>query len=204
MTYQLYPRVAGLPRYSAPLLACLAMAACSQPSATQDNAANAHDAAAATANAAATVPAVSPGEPADTATGNTVGGDGSEIVLTGLSGPDIDGAKLSGELACSFTASGTTTDRAVLLLARGNVGSKDAALGVVKVMDYVERIGAPGGYDGMLRGATFAGQGKTVRIALTGAAPSGGGESPPRAATLTYLRGDGASRVFPGAWTCGP
>ena len=73
----------------------------------------------------------------------------------------------------------------------------------VKVGDYVERVGAPGGFDGILRGATFAGRGKTVVIEVTGA-PIGSGESPPNPATLTYQRADGASRVFNGLWTCGP
>jgi len=40
-------------------------------------------------------------------------------------------------------------------------------------------------------------------IADTGPA-EGGAESPPRPATLTYQRADGASRVFQGLWTCGP
>jgi hypothetical protein len=73
----------------------------------------------------------------------------------------------------------------------------------VKVGDYVERVGAPGGFDGMLRGASFTGQGKTVVIEVTGD-PIGSGESPPNPATLTYQRADGASRVFNGLWTCGP
>ncbi|WP_206185462.1 hypothetical protein [Sphingosinicella sp. CPCC 101087] len=77
-------------------------------------------------------------------------------------------------------------------------------MGVVKVLDSVERVGAPGGYNGMVRGATFAGRGKTIRIALTGDGPVGAGESPPHPATLTYERADGASRTIDGLWTCGP
>jgi hypothetical protein len=71
------------------------------------------------------------------------------------------------------------------------------------VGDYVERVAAPGGFDGMLKGAVFTGAGKTIRIMLTGPA-IGGGESPPRPATLTYDRADGASRTIAGRWTCGP
>ena len=77
-----------------------------------------------------------------------------------------------------------------------------AAQGLVKVGTYVERIAAPGGFDGLVNGATFTGAGKTIRIALTGPA-TGGGESPAYPATLTYDRADGAKRVYAGTWTCG-
>lgn len=127
----------------------------------------------------------------------TVGGDGSEIRLDPLGEADLAG--LAGELACSFAVD----DQSPLLLARGNVGSDQGAQGVVKVAGYVERVTAPGGFDGMLDNPTFRGQGKTVRIETTGEA-IGGGESPPRPATLTYLRADGASRNFEGQWRCGP
>ncbi|MEO3388508.1 hypothetical protein [Mesorhizobium sp. CAU 1741] len=130
--------------------------------------------------------------------GETVGGDGSQIELQQLTRDDIEGADLSGELVCSFSA-----DDAPLLYATGIVASEEPAQGVVKVSDYVERIGAPGGFDGMLEDPTFTGQGKTIDIALAGPA-IGEGESPPRPATLTYQRADGASRVFDGLWQCGP
>jgi len=129
----------------------------------------------------------------------TVGGDGSAIELSPLSAQDVEAAALTGELACVFAAPAAPT----LLLARGNVASRDPAFGVVKAGDYVERVAAPGGFDGMAKGAVFQGRGKTIRIALTGPA-IGGGESPPRPATLTYQRADGAERVFAGTWTCGP
>lgn len=171
-----------------PLIAALALAACSEPASPPDVPASAAPAASQAAPAAA---------PA--AAGETVGGDGSEIVLNALTSEDIEAETLPGELACSFTTSG---DEA-LLLARGNVASSDPAVGVVKVGDYVERVAAPGGFDGMLGGTSFAGRGKTVVIEVTGE-PVGGGESPPRPATLTYQRADGASRTIPGQWNCGP
>ncbi|USQ94885.1 hypothetical protein [Caulobacter sp. RL271] len=127
-----------------------------------------------------------------------MGGDGSEIRLSNLGEADLEANPLAGELACGFTADGAT-----LLIAKGVVASKDPAFGLVKVGDYVERVGAPGGFDGMLKGAKFSGAGKTVIIAVTGPA-KGGGESPPSPATLTYQRADGAERVYPGTWTCGP
>lgn len=144
-------------------------------------------------------PAPSAGEPPANATAATSGGDGSAIALAKLTPTDVQRANLSGELACSFGdgASGT------LLLARGDVASKERAQGVVKIGDYVEPIGTPGGYDAMAKGTRFDGKGKTIRIAVTGA-PRGGGESPGRPATLTYQRADGAERTLQGDWTCGP
>ena len=140
-----------------------------------------------------------PVAPAPVAASGTVGGDGSEIVLDTLSEADLTGANLSGELACSFSEDGQQP----LLHAMGVVGSQDPAQGIVKVAGYVEPVRAPGGFDGMTQNPTFTGQGKTIRIEETGAA-IGGGESPPRPATLTYLRADGASRTIEGRWQCGP
>lgn len=129
----------------------------------------------------------------------TTGGDGSAIRLSPLSGAEIESANLAGELGCHFA----TVDAAPLLVAKGNVASRDPAFGLVKIGDYVERVAAPGGFDAMAAGTTFSGRGTTIRIALTGAA-TGNGESPPRPATLTFNRADGAQRVFTGLWQCGP
>lgn len=147
--------------------------------------------------AAAAPPAAQPAPDAPTI--ETKGGDGSPIVLTPLSAREIADADLAGELGCSFSMANAST----LLIAKGAVASKDAAQGVVKVGDYVERVAAPGGFDAMLKGGVFTGAGKTLRVAITGPA-IGGGESPPRPATMTYERADGASRTFAGQWTCGP
>ncbi len=152
------------------------------------------------ADAGPPTPASAPTPSAPAPASPTVGGDGSAIQLDPLIEADLREAALAGELACSFATDGQARP---LLLAMGVVGSDDAAQGIVKVAGYVERIGAPGGFDGMLEGATFAGQGKTIEIALTGAS-TGGGESPPRPATLTYQRADGASREVAGVWQCGP
>jgi hypothetical protein len=128
----------------------------------------------------------------------TQGGDGSQIVLDALSAADMEGAKLEGELACSFSGGDAT-----LLLARGDVGSSERSQGVVKVANSVEAISAAGGYDAMIKGVRFEGQGKTITIAVTGKA-HGAGESPAYPATLTYDRPDGARRNLIGDWTCGP
>lgn len=137
--------------------------------------------------------------PAPVAAAGTIGGDGSDIQLDLLTETDVSGAALAGELACSFS----TGDAQPLLLAKGVVASDDPAQGIVKVAGYVEPVRAPGGFDGMTNNPTFTGQGKTILIQETGAA-IGGGESPPRPATLTYQRADGASRTFEGRWQCGP
>lgn len=129
----------------------------------------------------------------------TASGDGSAIQLDELTQADIEGAALSGELACSFS----TGDGAPILFATGIVASDEPAQGVVKISGYVERIAAPGGFNGITDDPTFTGQGKTIGIALTGPA-SGGGESPPRPADLTYQRADGASSTLSGRWQCGP
>ena len=149
------------------------------------------------AGTGAPVDGPSPSTPASPST--TVGGDGSEIQLDALTPGDVSGADLAGELACGFTGG----DGAPLLQAMGIVASREAAQGVVKVSGYVERVNAPGGFDGMTGDPVFTGKGKTLRIVQTGAA-IGGGESPPRPATLTYQRADGASRTFDGVWQCGP
>lgn len=130
----------------------------------------------------------------------TRGGDGSAIVLATLSARDIGTAALAGELGCSFSAG---AGKAPLLLAMGDVASREPARGVVRVGDYVEAVAAPGGFDGMLRGARFTGAGKTIDIAISGEA-TGGGESPAHPATLTYHRADGAQRSWTGWWQCGP
>lgn len=147
--------------------------------------------------APAPAPARSPA-PAPTA-GATVGRDGSEIRLPALSSRDIEAAGLQGELACDFSAQGQ-----MLLHASGNVASAERAFGIVKIGSYVETVSAAGGFDGILRGATFGGRGTTVQVALGSGPAIGGGESPGRPATLTFERADGASRVFDGTWTCGP
>lgn len=193
----------------------VSLSACSQPSETDTNRAivenviaaapvtggNEAQSGAATTPTPTPVPAPSPAAPLPRSTGvETVGGDGSAIQLSALTGGDIDAARLEGELACSFAG----RDGMPLLHAAGDVGSSARAFGVVKVLDSVETISAPGGFNGMVKGATFAGRGKTVRIKKTGTAPKEGGESPSLPATLSYERADGASRSYPGTWACGP
>ncbi len=141
-----------------------------------------------------------PAVPANHAESLTKGGDGSTIRLTPLSSEEIGAADLSGELGCSFESG----KRDILLVAMGDVSSEEPSIGVVKVGDYVESISARGGFDGMLKGATFVGRGKTILVERTSSHPLGGGEAPPYPARLTFQRADSASRGFDGIWTCGP
>ncbi len=183
-------------RFATVIAAALVLAACSQQKTEDQPAAPA-------APDEVRTPAVSPAVPAPvTAAPNdspTTGGDGSQIELSPLLRADFEANDLQGELGCSFNNGGADP----LLYAIGFVASKDAAQGLVKVGTYVERIVTPGGYDAMVNGATFSGQGKTIKIAITGKA-TGGGESPAYPATLSYSRADGAKRVVEGTWTCGP
>jgi len=188
-----FPDLSDPRRLAACIAALLALAACSPQADTRP------PAAAPIAPGVPPAPSAPPPAPKP-APAATVGGDGSPIVLNALSAADLQAAPLKGELQCSFS----TPTASPLLVAMGFVASKDAAQGVVKVGDYVEPVTTPGGFDAMTKGAAFAGQGKTVTIALTGAAPVGGGESPGYPATLTYDRADGARLVLTGLWTCGP
>ncbi len=178
---------------SASLLAISLITGCSDPSS------DAEEKAASSTPPSAEAPDNSGKQHAAASSQQTRGGDGSEITLNALTEEDMREASLQGELGCSFT----TADGKVLLIAMGNVASSDAAQGVVKVAGYVERVSAPGGFDGMTASPTFSGKGKTVHIEVTGE-PTEGGESPPRPATLTYDRADGAQRYWQGEWRCGP
>lgn len=179
-------------RYTTAALA-LTLAACSDPA--PDKAPSDTSEVTAAVEAAPPPAPAPPPRPASP----TTGGDGSSIELTPLAGAEIEAADLQGELGWSFATAGA----APLLIAMGNVASKEPAFGLVKIGDYVERVAAPGGFDGLLKGATFSGRGTTIKVALTGPATAGG-ESPPRPARLTFDRMDGAQRSFEGRWSCGP
>ncbi len=181
--------------------AALALTACSPKTEDQPAAPPVPDEVRTPAVASA-VPAPVTAAPNDGASspGATVGGDGSQIQLSPLLPADFEANALKGELSCGFNSGGGSDP---LLFATGFVGGKEPAQGLVKVGTYVERIAAPGGYDAMVKGASFSGQGKTIKIVITGK-PIGGGESPGYPATLAYDRADGAKRVFEGTWTCGP
>lgn len=170
----------------------LALAACSSPSDNDASTKASDDSSGAVADAGP--PPIKPaGEP-------TRGGDGTPIELAALGEADLTGARLKGELGCSFAADAATPP---ILIAKGDVATQDPARGIVKVGDAIASIAASGGYDVMADGTNFFAEGLQLRVALTGAA-QGGGESPPRPATLTLNRADGARRVIAGLWQCGP
>lgn len=182
-----------------PIAVALCLAGCSASEKGGNTAANtASTGNMAIENAARPAPDV-PIPPPDLPINETVGGDGSQIIVDPLSSAELEASKLEGELACSFAQG----DQAPILFAMGDVGSSERSQGVVKVAGYIEAVGAPGGFETMRRGTRFAGKGKTIKVEVTGPA-TGGGESPSSPAMLTYVRADGARRVFAGNWTCGP
>ncbi|MBS7455783.1 hypothetical protein [Coralloluteibacterium stylophorae] len=182
----------------------LGLAACSRepesvaPAAASMDTADRGSASAAGEGPGAAATRHAPAEP-EPAAGATTGGDGSGIRLDPLQADDIRAAALPGELGCSFA----DEDGAVLLIAMGDAASDAAARGAIKPGGEIAPIAAPGGFDALVDGGSFEGQGSNVRIEPTGPA-TGGGESPPRPATLTYDRADGARRTIAGRWTCGP
>ena len=154
----------------------------------------------ATAAPASATPAITP----STDTSQTTGGDGSAIVLTALTEADYTANPLEGELACSFAES---QGSAPLLVARGFADNENGrAQGLAGIAGEADRLmaSAPGGFDAMIAGAHFGGRGMTYTVSLTGAAATGGGESPAKPALLLLQRADGAERTIPGTWTCGP
>lgn len=198
-------RTAALPgALSAAALAITLIAGCSEPS-SEGGSEPAKPSSTQPSSEEGATSQSAPEAPADAATpeqaaaSETTGGDGSAITLNALTEQDMRQAELPGELGCQFTTEGGQ----VLLIAMGNVASSEPARGVVKVAGYVEPVSAPGGFDGITDSPTFNGKGKTVQVQVTGE-PTEGGESPPRPATLTYDRADGAQRTWPGQWRCGP
>ena len=169
----------------------LALSACSQQPADQQP-------------SAAPPPTAATSEAVNEAALSTRGGDGSEIMLTELTEQDFAANPLEGELACSF---GENPSSAPLLVARGFADdSAGRAQGLARIGDYPQRLMAmaPGGFDAMIVGARFGGQGMTYTITLDRSEVTGGGESPSNPARLLLQRADGAERTIPGTWTCGP
>lgn len=118
--------------------------------------------------------------------------------LDELTSADIEAAHVPGELACGFSVDGGP----LLLLARGDVASREEAWAIVKAGGAVTMLSAPGGFDAMIEAARFSGEGVTVSIRVTGKA-EGGGEAPPNPATLSY-EAAGKAEEIAGQWTCGP
>lgn len=129
----------------------------------------------------------------------TIGGDGSEIMLETLRMGDLDG--LGGELGCSFAE---TVDADPLLVAKGSVQGDEPNFGRIRNHGFMEHIASAGrGYDSMVEGAKFSGKGLTLTI-TTGEEVETGNESNQLSASLLVQRADGAERMIEGVWTCGP
>lgn len=123
----------------------------------------------------------------------------SPTVLDELSPADIEAVLMPGELACGFSVD----SNALIFLARGDVASSEDATGIVKANGSVTLLTTPGGFDAMIGGARFSGEGVVVTINVTGEAAAEG-ESPPSPATLAFEAADGKAGEIAGQWTCGP
>lgn len=125
--------------------------------------------------------------------------DAAPAGLEAMSLAELEAVSLPGELACAFTEGGQT-----LLLARGDVASTEPARGVVRLAGRLRTLSAAGGFDAMLHGTRFEGDGLGVEVVPTGPAV-GRGESPPVPAELVvHLAAGTASQAVAGHWQCGP
>lgn len=125
-----------------------------------------------------------------------------------LTSADRKGAGLNGELGCNF-ADGRGR---ILLMAAGNVGGTQPGEGIVRIGGAIHRISAPGGFNAMVKGTSFTGDGLSFAVKIT-APTRDGSESPDQPARLTYTPADAATEDAPkekatlkvnGVWQCGP
>ncbi|WP_158013842.1 hypothetical protein [Sphingomonas sanxanigenens] len=123
-------------------------------------------------------------------------------------GPADRRTALRGELGCSFADGRGRT----LLMAKGNVGGTQPSDAIVRIGGAIHRVAAAGGFNAMVKGASFSGDGLSFTVKAT-APTRGGGESPSQPARLTYTPADGAKDDTPkekallkvnGFWQCGP
>jgi len=119
-----------------------------------------------------------------------------------LAAEDIEGAALTGELACSFAQRGA---QGALLVAMADVADEARAEGVLKLGPLTLRLRAvePGGFNAMVRGARFSSGDLEARVLVTSDTPTAGGESPPLPARLEIGSAAGTQRID-GEWACGP
>ncbi len=142
-------------------------------------------------------PAAPPSAPAPTATAAR-----PAPPLTALTAEDVEGAALTGELACAFTETGQDDP---LLVAMADVLDEAVAEGVLKLGPTPLRLKAaePGGFNAMVYGASFVSGDLAARVEVTSRDAIGGGEAPPLPATLEIGSQAGTQRVE-GSWACGP
>jgi len=121
------------------------------------------------------------------------------FALQAIGQNDIQG-QLTGELGCSFTVADE-----VLVVAMGNVDPNATSEALAKRAGATSelRATATGGYDGMVEGASFTGDGLTLAIETVQRSETGN-EQVAYNARLTATQNDGATRTYDGMWTCGP
>ena len=123
-------------------------------------------------------------------------------VRPALVAEDIEGAALTGELACSFTQGGADGP---LLVAMADVTDAARAEGVLKLGPSTLRLRSArtGGFNAMVHGARFTSGDLEARVVVTSQTPTDDSESPPLPARLEIGSPAGTQRID-GEWTCGP
>ena len=128
--------------------------------------------------------------------------------IEALDSADMRAAGLRGELGCSFADGRGRT----LLMAMGTVGGTQPGEAIVRIGGAIHRLTAPGGFNAMVKGTSFTGDGLTFTVKAT-TPTRGGGESPDQPARLTYTPANTATDGAPkdettlavnGMWQCGP
>jgi|GEM_PF-3055901 len=128
---------------------------------------------------------------------------GDEIELGRLTEADMTGASLEGELGCSFHAGGAYLP---VFIAAANVVPDGVADGLVKDGPMTARVRSTsqGGFNALVDGGRFEGEGVVVEVEVTGQPESGGHESPPIPARISIEGHDGRNVDADGEWRCGP
>ena len=135
--------------------------------------------------------------------------EASEAVATAptprpaLTAEDIEGARLVGELSCSFVERGV---RAPLLIASADVDDAAHPAGVLKLGSSTLRLEstAAGGFNAMVRGARFTSGDLSAKVTVTSDAPLDDSEAPPLAAVLELGSAALGTQRIDGEWSCGP
>lgn len=120
-----------------------------------------------------------------------------------LTAEDIEGARLAGELSCSFVERGV---RAPLLVASADVDDAARPGGVLKLGSSTLRLesAAAGGFNAMVEGARFVSGDLTAAVMVTSPEPLDDSESPPLAAVLELGSAALGTQRIEGEWSCGP
>lgn len=179
-------------------LALCALAACSPPGQASDQTSDIDP----PAQTAAVPPAPVDVDIADRAGADPAAGVAAglpAIELGALQPPDIEG-QLEGELRCGF-ADG---DGQPLMIASANVGESEPIAALVKVAGVVETLTVgSGGYDRMVDGASYTGNGLIASITPQGEDMTPG-EGLTWRAVFRLENATGDALDLDGVWSCGP